>query len=474
MSFSRAHRTFWVLALLGALHPAYARADSAPPSATNLAVTDCEGNWKVGAVASTSTGTPNIRIDFQDAQSGLKFGRQPFAGGANVHGKTVLLMHFDDDMTDDSAWGNDGTSSTAPVYSYLDVPEVGFSSAAVFTGAAGERFVRINASPSLASTTDQFTIQAWINPDDLASAPIFEWNNGTVAGVRLWHGQPNNSGELYAAIVDSGANVQILQAEANIISSDTWQLVTLTYHNTSRIATFYLNDVMVASITMNSFPFTLRTSYDVYIGSRPSGAGVAYSGLIDEVRVTTAALDSTDVLNNYHSGVFQYSLTGAAGPHTTVYLASGTGGNYPSNPAQGRTLLTTATVMQLAISPTGNNSLRFYTQDRAGNTGAGSISTLGMDIQPPGAPTGLTGTRISPQDVDLSWTGSEEAFQVYRSTTPDHVLDPVNLLLPDTATCAHTDDGALTSQSPNWFYKIVPRPQVATADSELPKRRREQ
>ena len=61
---------------------------------------------------------------------------------------------------------------------------------------------------------------------------------------------------------------------------------------------------------------------------------------------------------------------------------------------------------------------------------------------------------LDPDLLDLSWTGAEDTFQVYRAFTPEDVLNPANLFL-ETVTCSEMDTTA--NQSDIFFYKVVPK-----------------
>jgi hypothetical protein len=56
-------------------------------------------------------------------------------------------------------------------------------------------------------------------------------------------------------------------------------------------------------------------------------------------------------------------------------------------------------------------------------------------------------------DVDLFWTGNEPQFALYRSVSPQDVLNPANLVLQTNA-CATTDSQVPLSDLV--FYKVIP------------------
>jgi hypothetical protein len=73
-------------------------------------------------------------------------------------------------------------------------------------------------------------------------------------------------------------------------------------------------------------------------------------------------------------------------------------------------------------------------------------------------PIVLTGHRsqVDPLHVvDLSWSGDEPAYQLYRAYTPSDVFNPANLDR-ETAQCAANDE--LASQSNIIFYSVIKKP----------------
>ncbi len=86
---------------------------------------------------------------------------------------------------------------------------------------------------------------------------------------------------------------------------------------------------------------------------------------------------------------------------------------------------------------------------------SGSVASLGVwslagDMPIPIRLSARVNT-ANPADVDLSWSGNVAQFAVYRSVSPQDVLNPANLVL-QTSICATTD-----SPLPDLvFYKVIP------------------
>lgn len=61
----------------------------------------------------------------------------------------------------------------------------------------------------------------------------------------------------------------------------------------------------------------------------------------------------------------------------------------------------------------------------------------------------------NPQDIELSWTGADPLFGVYRDSAPTDVANPVNLY-HQTGLCVFTDEFA--AQDPILFYLVLVQP----------------
>lgn len=86
-------------------------------------------------------------------------------------------------------------------------------------------------------------------------------------------------------------------------------------------------------------------------------------------------------------------------------------------------------------------------------TSTGFWSVLGVGA----VPIVLTGRRNAsdPLDVDLSWSGADPIYQVYRAFTPADIFNPANLE-GETSSCSTTD--MLAFQSNLIYYSVIRRP----------------
>ena len=186
---------------------------------------------------------------------------------------------------------------------------VGFTSGVVgqafsFDGATG--YVSIPASPSLNIGTNQgLTIETWIKPADLnALSLLVEWNNGaggfassfSINESSIYGG--TGSGSLFANLLDVTGTGHTITSPPNILSSNSFNHVAVTYDKSSGMGTLYLNGNVVAS--QNLGVFIPNTAYNLILGSRPSS--FYYRGLMDEMSMYGAALSSNQIQAVYNAG----------------------------------------------------------------------------------------------------------------------------------------------------------------------------
>src|SRR5258708_22034669 len=166
--------------------------------------------------------------------------------------------------------------------------------------------VRIPASASLdVGAGNGFSIEAWVNPSDLLERPIAEWNSGSYE-THFWISTPVSSGGggtgcIYANLRDINGIVHLIASPAGIITANSFQHIALTYDKTSGNAALYLNGAAVAQKNLGIF--TPNTTTDLYLGLRPfdAGAGIRFSGLIDEVSLYNRVLSLSEIQAIYNA-----------------------------------------------------------------------------------------------------------------------------------------------------------------------------
>jgi hypothetical protein len=153
-----------------------------------------------------------------------------------------------------------------------------------------------------------FTVEAWINPNRLTIGPIFEWNNNAGGeGVHLWHSVDyitvgDGPGNLYGNIVDSSGTSHRITSPSGLLQTNQFNHVVLSYDRAAGMAVLYHNGVAVKSDILGTF--TPQTSYDLYLGRRPSGpfAENLFAGLIDEPSIYNRALNAGEIAAIYAAG----------------------------------------------------------------------------------------------------------------------------------------------------------------------------
>jgi len=184
------------------------------------------------------------------------------------------------------------------------------------TGQVGQAFLftnsgahaRVAASASLnVGVSNGFTIEAWINPTDVASGrPLIEWNNGSSVGAHFWLCLGSATPGLFGAnLVDSSGGSHVITTSGGVIAANTFQHVALTYDKPSGIARLFRNGTVVAQASLGNF--TPQTTYNMLIGHRvPGGLGTGtFAGLMDEVTLYNRALTTNEIV-----GLFTASTAG--------------------------------------------------------------------------------------------------------------------------------------------------------------------
>jgi hypothetical protein len=236
-----------------------------------------------------------------------------------------------------SWWPGEGSANDNSGLNHGLLENVTFASgmvgqAFVFDGSSSD--VRVPASSNLdVGLGNGFTLEAWINPallsiDGWLPLPIFEWNSGSgygdaSVGVQFVIGINNGSGNLAANIEDTATGFHVIYSADNILTSNVFQHVALTYDKTTGLAALYRNGVVVA--TNNLGAFTPQTSFNLYLGRRVAGpfAPFNFKGMIDEPSVFSRALSAAEVQAIYNAGVAG-KCGGFLPPGITVQPASQT------------------------------------------------------------------------------------------------------------------------------------------------------
>ncbi|HEY5909474.1 MAG TPA: LamG-like jellyroll fold domain-containing protein [Verrucomicrobiae bacterium] len=188
-----------------------------------------------------------------------------------------------------------------------------------------DSFLRIPASSSLdVGLGPGLTLEAWIKTSATVPMPVFDGSYFGGYGVLVWINMAG-SGSVYAGLTDIYSSDHILQTSPGVLTNNAFNHVALTYDKTSGVARIFVNGVVAAQSTFESF--TARTTTDLYIGHRQPTApyGVAYySGLIDDPSIYGRALATNEVWAIYWAGAAGKCLTNSTPPVILVQPQSQT------------------------------------------------------------------------------------------------------------------------------------------------------
>ncbi len=198
----------------------------------------------------------------------------------------------------DSIGTNNGTPTGGLTYTNGEVGQ-----AFVFNNT--NSYIPVPASASLnVGTNNGFTIECWIQPNafnvNVSPAPIIEWDSASTDGMELW----SQFGALAVSIYDTSGNNYKFQTTNNLLNTNSFQHVALTYDKSSGLAVLYYNGVAVTNANFGSI--TPQTTYPVNIGRRtgqPIGNGDTYGGLMDELSLYNRALSPNEISAIYIAGI---------------------------------------------------------------------------------------------------------------------------------------------------------------------------
>jgi hypothetical protein len=165
-------------------------------------------------------------------------------------------------------------------------------------------YLRVSAASDLdVGTAGAFTVAAWIRPDATTSeSPVIEWNNGSQPGVQVSVNGGGRAGSLYANVVDTAGASHVVLTGQNTLNPGSLVHIALTYDQGSGSANLYVNGAIAAASQIGSI--TPRTSYDLFVGYRPAGAGSGnhFFGLMDELQVFGRALSTSELQRIFIAG----------------------------------------------------------------------------------------------------------------------------------------------------------------------------
>lgn len=201
-----------------------------------------------------------------------------------------------------------------------------------FDGTSGYIFVPASSSTDVGNLGTGMTLECWINISTLTDMlPLVEWNNGISPGVHWWVNEGLSStgrAAIYINFVSTAGLNNNFWSSDGVITTNVWQHLAVTYSPSSGTGVIYYNGKSVTTHSMGTF--TPQTTYDLYLGRRPSSQGPAFfQGQMDEVGIYSRALSATEILGIYQAGPGGKCQTGSpiitAQPTNSVFGVSSNG-----------------------------------------------------------------------------------------------------------------------------------------------------
>lgn len=156
-----------------------------------------------------------------------------------------------------------------------------------------------NTVPAVFSSpaTNDFTIEAWVNPRGSAFQRIFYAQPSTTNFVSLG---TNTGNTIYFYVISNSTTYSV--ATTSSITQNAWTHVTARWTSASLTPQVFFNGTLQPTIAGGSS--STGTSGLTVLGSRPGGAQY-FNGMLDEVRVWSEARTQCEISNNY-----MHSITG--------------------------------------------------------------------------------------------------------------------------------------------------------------------
>jgi hypothetical protein len=188
-----------------------------------------------------------------------------------------------------------GTLTSGPTFSSLNKGSI------VFDGI--NDYVTFGTSYTSLDLSDK-SFQCWIKKSSASNASIIDkdFDNGgaNYGGWGFWI-QSNNKLWWW-----NQGNLDLLDDGANTISNTTWTNVAVTYNNTTKSASFYINGVLNSTKTNASIVEKSSSSTALVVGAHRGATGFFFDGSIAIVMAYNRILTSTEILQNFnaHRGRF--------------------------------------------------------------------------------------------------------------------------------------------------------------------------
>jgi hypothetical protein len=257
---------------------------------------------------------------------------QPVPTSANLTNGLVLHLKLDNDYTDSSGNGNNGTPNGSPVLISGQVSNA--VSLLTDIPSATYNYVSINQSTSLAFTAaDSFSVAFWVNytnnpnPDDL---PMI----GNAVGATYQKGWvvSDDGGHLEWTLVANDFTSVIADPVGGPVIADLkWHNVVISYDRTIGVANTYIDGTQVDSRSIQGLG-GLDNGNPIALGQDPTGtydpsSNTKFSGAynIDDLGIWRKALSTFDAQSIYAAGQLHksFDVPSAAPPTLSLGFQGG-------------------------------------------------------------------------------------------------------------------------------------------------------
>jgi len=155
--------------------------------------------------------------------------------------------------------------------------------------------------------TQQFTLNAWINPTDLA---VYRAFIAKMEVARGYYASVESLGEMVFIFRSSTGNRIFVKTINSVITPNTWSNCVITYDGSSSAngVNLYVNGVLITKIiTENTLTDTTINNANLQISSRPQGDAL-FRGSINDVNIYNYALTAQQVLDNFNALRGKYGI----------------------------------------------------------------------------------------------------------------------------------------------------------------------
>lgn len=220
-----------------------------------------------------------------------------------------LVSEWKFDGNTNDTWGtNNGTVSSSPVVT----PNCVSGSCYYFDGV--DDYISIPDSSSL-DITDAITLEAWVNIASLQNTnyeyiirkTAAEPNQGTLYGLLMGY---SNAGARFFLWTENNAGCVNAVDSVGSLALNKWYHLVATYDYISHVSRIYINGVLDNTNSANATGKIRVNANTLYLSNRVDGT-LYFNGLMDGVRIYSAAMPSFQIKEQYYAGLNNLLISGS-------------------------------------------------------------------------------------------------------------------------------------------------------------------